>query len=39
MHAFHTLNGEPFPVTYIVNVASEESDNVEEQEDEDEEGG
>lgn len=39
MHVFQTLKGDPFPVIYIVNAASEELDNVEVQEDEDEEGG
>jgi hypothetical protein len=37
--AFHTLNGDPFTVTYTVNAASEGLDNVEVEEDEDEEGG
>lgn len=41
--AFHTLNGEPFTVTYTVDAAAEELDNVEveeeEEEEEEEEGG
>ena len=37
--AFHTFNGDPFTVTYIVNAASEELDNAEVHEDKDEGGG
>ena len=37
--AFHTLNGDPFIVIYIVNAASEQLDNVEGQENEVERGG
>lgn len=37
--AFHTLNGDPFIVIYIVNASSEELDNTEGQENEVERGG
>lgn len=37
--AFHTLNGDPFIVIYIVNAASGQLDNAEGQENEVERGG
>jgi len=37
--AFHALSGSPCTVTYTVNTAAEELDNVELEEDEDEKGG